>query len=239
MVLLAALAAEVHGVEALVRVARKKLLTFDRDRALPGVLERREGVAGAGDELVQLEGEEAARVRAWLASALYLRNAREQQQVPKGAAARLRLAPGVLAERGDRLGERQRTRPHPALVDIRPGDAEARLDPDRQRMALQCGVGDAWRSMPASIAAPRTGGPTATSALVSVTRSSVSTMTLLSGIDGGEQLRGDSATTRLLSSSDPSLAIVAEVPMHWSRSGERRSRTRRTSSATSAPWRPR
>lgn len=39
--------------------------------------------------------------------------------------------------------------------------------------------------------------------------------------------------------SSPSLDMVAEVPMHTSFSARRRSRRRRTSSATSAPWRPR
>jgi hypothetical protein len=49
-----------------------------------------------------------------------------------------------------------------------------------------------------------------------------------------------SATTRLRPSVDPSLAMVAEVPMHWSWPlGVNRSRRRRTSMATSAPYRPR
>ena len=72
-------------------------------------------------------------------------------------------------------------------------------------------------------------------ALESVIRSSVSAMTLLSAIGVPNSFEATPATTRLLSSSEPSLAIVAEVPMHNSFSGWRRSRTRRTSNATSAP----
>jgi hypothetical protein len=48
----------------------------------------------------------------------------------------------------------------------------------------------------------------------SVTRSSVSTMMLLSGTSIENSFEATRATTRRLSSSEPSLAIVAEVPMH-------------------------
>ncbi|MNJ38515.1 hypothetical protein D3C77_333640 [compost metagenome] len=48
------------------------------------------------------------------------------------------------------------------------------------------------------------------------------------------------ATASARLSSDPSEAIVAEVPMQiGSLSGEHLSRRRRTRTATSAPWRPR
>ena len=65
MVLVAALAAEVHRVEALLWVAGQELLSLDGHVRVAGRLERRERVAGAGDELVQLEGEEAR--ASWLA----------------------------------------------------------------------------------------------------------------------------------------------------------------------------
>jgi hypothetical protein len=57
----AALAAEVHRVEALVGIAGQELLPLDGDAPLARRLERRVGVARARDELVELEGEEAPR----------------------------------------------------------------------------------------------------------------------------------------------------------------------------------
>lgn len=48
------------------------------------------------------------------------------------------------------------------------------------------------------------------------------------------------ATSRRWSSQDPSVDMVAEVPMHWRVVEARQaSRTRRIRNATSAPWRPR
>src|SRR5690606_38292183 len=72
MVLVPALAAEVHRIEALLRLVREELLPVDRDCALTGGLERGEGVPRAGDELMQLEREEAARVRLLVVGAILL-----------------------------------------------------------------------------------------------------------------------------------------------------------------------
>ena len=95
------------------------------------------------------------------------------------------------------------------------------------------------RGVPESMASPREGLTESAVAVESVMRSSVSVMTLLSAIWVPKSFEATPATTRFLSSSEPSLAIVADVPMHRRFSGCSRSRTRRTSSATSAPWRPR
>jgi hypothetical protein len=59
VILLATLAAEVNGIEALVRTPRQEVLPFHGHLPLTGRLDGRVGVAGAGDELVKLEGEEA------------------------------------------------------------------------------------------------------------------------------------------------------------------------------------
>ena len=64
VVLVATLATEVHGVQALVRVAGEKLLAIDRHFACARRLDRRIAVAGARDELVELEREEARLARA-------------------------------------------------------------------------------------------------------------------------------------------------------------------------------
>ena len=64
------------------------------------------------------------------------------------------------------------------------------------------------------MASPRKGLTESAVAVESVMRSSVSVMTLLSGVSFPNSVEATPATTRFLSSSDPSLAIVADVPMH-------------------------
>ena len=79
VVLVPALAAEVNGVEPLLRIGRKKLLALDGDGASRRRLEGGEGVAGARDELVELEDEEALRARVCDAGALRLRHVRDEE----------------------------------------------------------------------------------------------------------------------------------------------------------------
>ena len=88
---------------------------------------------------------------------------------------------------------------------------------------------------PALMAVASCGCTESAVAVESVMRSSVSVMTLLSAIPVPKSFDATPETMRFLSSIDPSLAIVADVPMHSNSSGCSRSRTRRTSSATSAP----
>ena len=87
VILVAALAAKVHGVEALVRVAGEELLAIDRHRPRTRRLECRVGVAGAGDELVELEREEASLVRVRVRGPFLLGNARHQEEVAQHPAA--------------------------------------------------------------------------------------------------------------------------------------------------------
>ena len=71
-----------------------------------------------------------------------------------------------------------------------------------------------------------------------VVRRSVSVMMFRYVIGVPNSLPATRATAALRSSSGPSVDIVADVPMQMSLSAKA-SRTRRTSKATSAPWRPR
>ena len=81
VVLVPALATEVHRVEALVRMARQELLTIDGHLAGAGRLDRRVGVPGARDELVELEREEALLAPARVRGPCTLRGARYQKKV--------------------------------------------------------------------------------------------------------------------------------------------------------------
>ena len=63
VVLMAAFAAEVYGVQPFFLLAGKELLAIHRHRAGAGRLDRHESVASARDELVQLERVEAALTR--------------------------------------------------------------------------------------------------------------------------------------------------------------------------------
>lgn len=64
-------------------------------------------------------------------------------------------------------------------------------------------------------------------------------MTLSGSTSVPNRVLATSATTRRRSSWLPSVDIVADVPMHCRLVARHASRTRRTSNATSAPWRPR
>ena len=72
-----------------------------------------------------------------------------------------------------------------------------------------------------------------------VTRSRVSPITSCSVICAPNNRLATLATVWFLSACVPVDDMVAEVPMHTSWWACKRSRKRRTSKATSAPWRPR
>jgi hypothetical protein len=63
MILVAAVPAEVHWVESLLGITWQELLSVYGHGAPAGSLERGVSVPGTGDELVQFEGEKAARAR--------------------------------------------------------------------------------------------------------------------------------------------------------------------------------
>ena len=72
-----------------------------------------------------------------------------------------------------------------------------------------------------------------------VARSKVSPITFSGGMSWPKSFVATSATTFFLSALEPVLDIVADVPTQMSFSALKRSRKRRTKSATSAPCRPR
>ena len=145
VVLVAALATEVQGVQALVRVAGKKPLAVDRHRARTLRLDRRIGVAGARDELVELEREEALLACAFFAGAFPLRNARREQNVSQHLAAVGGGPPGFRREFRHRLGHGHGLRPDPALVGFGERDPETGLHPHRERVLPERRVGDRLR----------------------------------------------------------------------------------------------
>ena len=92
VILVPAFAAEVHGVETLVRMARQELLAIDGYRAGAWRLDRRVGVPGAGDELVELEREEALLAAVRVRGPRPLWNARHQEKVAQRPCRRRRRA---------------------------------------------------------------------------------------------------------------------------------------------------
>ena len=142
VVLVAALAAEVHGVQALVRMAGKKLLAVDRHRARARRLDRRIGVAGARDELVELEGEEARLACAGVRGPFPLGDARREKKVSQYIAAGVGGSAGFRREVVHRLGHRSGPGPDPALVGFGERDPETGLHPHRERVLPERRVGD-------------------------------------------------------------------------------------------------
>ena len=145
VILVPALATEVHGVEALVRMARQKLLTIDGHLASAGRLDRRVSVPGARDELVELEREEAPLAPARVRGPGTLRDARHKEKVPQRLAAGVGRPAGFLRELGLRLDHRHGLRPDPALVDLGERDTETRLHPNRERVFPERCVGNVRR----------------------------------------------------------------------------------------------
>ena len=142
VILVAALATEVHGVESLVRVVGEELLTVHRHLACARKLDGRIGVAGARDELVKLEREEAPLARVRIRDSVPLGNARHQKEVSQHPAADSGGPAGFVRELGHRFGHRSGPGPDPALVDVGERDAEARLHPHCQRVFPERRVGD-------------------------------------------------------------------------------------------------
>ena len=142
VILVTALATEVHGVQSLVRVVGEELLTVHRHLACARKLDGRIGVAGARDELVKLEREEAPLARIRVRGSVPLGNARHQKEVSQHPAAGSGGPTGFVREFGHRFGHRSGPGPDPALVDIGERDAEARLHPHCQRVFPERRVGD-------------------------------------------------------------------------------------------------
>ena len=145
VVLVAALTAEVHGVQALVGVAGEKLLAIDRHRARARRLDRRIGVAGARDELVELEREEARLARAGVRRADPLGDARREKKVSQHLAAGSGGPTGLRRELVHRLSHRPGPGPDPALVGLGERDPETGLHPHRERVLPERRVGDRRR----------------------------------------------------------------------------------------------
>ena len=145
MVLVTALATEMHGVQALVGVFREKLLAFNRHRALAGRFDGRVAVPGAGNELVKLEGEKAIVACAFLPGPFPLRDARHEKELFQSRATGVTRAPGIRRELVHRLGYGHWLRPDPALVGFGERDAEARLHPNRQRVLPERRIGNLLR----------------------------------------------------------------------------------------------
>ena len=145
VILVAALTTEVHGVQALVRVAGEKLLAIDRHCARARRLDRRIGVAGARDELVELEGEEARLARAGVRRADPLGDARCEKKVSQHLAAGSGGPTGLRRERVHRLGHRPGPGPDPALVGFGERDPETGLHPHRERVLPERRVGEVRR----------------------------------------------------------------------------------------------
>ena len=142
VVLVAALAAEVQGVQALVRVAGKEPLAVDRHLAHTGRLDRRIGVAGTRDELVELEREEALLARAGVRRPFPLGDARREKKISQRVAAGVGRAAGLRREIVHRLGHRPGPGPDPALVGFGERDPETGLHPHRERVLPERRVGD-------------------------------------------------------------------------------------------------
>src|SRR5690606_37243468 len=81
VVLVPAIATEVHRVEALLRIAGEELLPVDGDGAAARGLEGGVGMPRTREELMQLEGEEAADVAVFGTAAVDLGHAGNQEQV--------------------------------------------------------------------------------------------------------------------------------------------------------------
>jgi hypothetical protein len=92
MICVPALSAEVHGVQTLLRIPREELLALYRDGSPSWLLESRERVTCAGNELVKLEGEKASLVRVRRSRPIALRNARDQEEASEGQATRGNVA---------------------------------------------------------------------------------------------------------------------------------------------------
>ena len=95
VVLLAAVTAEVHGIQALFVGARQVLLRVDRQRAQAGRVERGVGTAGAGNELVQLECEEAALAVVAAGGPVLFGQRRDQQELAQDVGAGQVGQPGI------------------------------------------------------------------------------------------------------------------------------------------------
>lgn len=145
VVLVAALAAEVHRIQALVRVARKELLPTDRDLARPWRLDRCVDVTRSGDELVELEGEEALLAPAGVGRSRAFGDARYEEEVSQGLAAGFAGATRFARECFHGLGHGHGLGPDPSLVDLRERDAKPRLDPHRERVLSKRGICDLRR----------------------------------------------------------------------------------------------
>ena len=140
MVLVPALAAEVHRVEPLLGLPGKELLPVDGDRAAAWCARASRTRGRARDELVQLEREEAARAApcgcepcARFSGTLETRS-RSRSAVRQACSSR---PASSLESAATASVDGQRARAHPTLIDFGPRDAEARLDPDRERMLPQ------------------------------------------------------------------------------------------------------
>ena len=145
VILVATLATEVHGVEALVRVAGEELLTIDRHVAYARRLDRRVGVAGARDELVEFEREETPLACVGVRGPYPLSDARHQKEVSQRPAAGSVGPTGVRRELGHCLGHRPGPGPDPVLVDLGERDTKTRLHPHRERVLPERRVGDVPR----------------------------------------------------------------------------------------------
>jgi hypothetical protein len=103
-------------------------------------------MSGARDELVQFESEKATTTGVRSACPLALGQAGDQEQVPERLPAGRSIPRSILAQRFDRLGDRQRSGSNPALVAVGPRDPQSRFDPNCQRVLAKLGIGDVWRN---------------------------------------------------------------------------------------------